>query len=237
MFSKWIFDAVLEGMNAYEQVAQYEAILQVHEKELTDILQHTNCNNTEAVVNEVLSILREGTANSIIHAIMKSEEKLIVDFANDAAWDAIGDLLTKVFPKANIYMMVADFFTDIAMLACDATNTKLRVWDVEALYSDYLTVKQDLKNAIDAFYVDRTLATFNQLYYTAKYYALVVRSSSNQVSIILESDAESFTGLIQSFFDKVSVEERVEYAKDVPIEDDQRLIFFMDKLFPTAQPI
>ena len=134
-------------------------------------------------------------------------------------------------------MMVLDLGTDIAMLLCDASNTKLRVWGVEDLYNDYLAVKQNLIDAIDVFHAQCTLENYNQLYYTAKYYALIVRSGSNQVSIILKSDAESIMGVIQSFFNKIPVEERVEDAKDIPIKDDLKLITFLDMLFPTAEPI
>ena len=123
------------------------------------------------------------------------------------------------------------------MLLCDASNTKLKVWGVEYLYDDYQSAKQNLIDAIDMFYSIPTSETYNQLYYTAKYYALIVRSSSNQVSIILKSDAESFTGWVQSFFDKIPVEDRVEDAKEIPIKDDLKLIFFLDMLFPTAEPI
>ena len=237
MFSKWIFDAVLEGMDAYEQVAEYEAVLAIHEKELRSILKNTDCKNIEAVVDKVLAILREGTANSIIYAVEEGTEKLFCDLTDDMVSDTFDEVLEKAFPKVNIYTMVFDFGTDVAMLVCDASNTKLKVWGVEDLYDDYQAVKQDLIDAMEVFYADPTLDTFNQFYYTAKYYALIVRSSSNQVSIILKSDAESLMGLIWSFFDKISVEERIEDAKDIPVKDDLKLITFMDMLFPTAAPI
>ena len=235
--SKWMFDAMLEGMNAYEQVAKYEAILTTYEKELRSILRNTDCKNIDAVVGKVLSILRQGIANSIAYAMKEGAEKLLGDLADDVVSETFDNLLEAAFPKANIYTLVFDFGTDVAMLLCDASNTKLKVWGVEDLYDDFQSVKQDLIDAMDLFYYEPVLDNFNKLYYTAKYYALLVRSGSNQVSIILRSDAESFVGWVQSFFDKYSVEDRIEDAKEVPIRDDLTLIRFVDMLFPTVEPI
>ena len=92
------------------------------------------------------------------------------------------------------------------------------------------------------FHNNPTKQNYVKLYYTARYYALVVRALSKKVSDILVADAQSAKSQVINYFkmlfSQTGVDLRlnsIEENKKIPVYDGNKLDTFMSTLFPNKK--
>lgn len=233
--------AVFASVDAYNQLFQYEQVLDKFKVELEEILTYSNCDNADIIVNEVIDTLSSAVAKTVVKVTLTAFfESAVTDWVDDGIAKLLSEAGTKVCGVAiSGPIFVFEIAWNTTAFFGNYSQSRLQVWGVEDLHRDFLETKKDLRMAMYGFYNLPTDVNFKKLYYISEYYSLLVNAGSKKVSDILCADAESlgskFTNFVTGLMDGVDFDFRldaIEYYKKIPEKDEIKLYNFHSRLFP-----
>lgn len=223
----YLIEPVFSGYGAYVEFKKYEAVLEQYENELRNILNCSQCKNTEKIVTKVMDALTDTVAEGIVLSI---EKEVFTDVSI-----ATGELLLDI---SCIPLAVVNIEGAILQLAADTSNTFGKVWSIEDLYEEYQNAEVVLRESVAAFYSSPSDATYTSMEANYQYYAMLVNTGTNAVSNVLISDAEAgvnkFKNWVGQVFSGSKADwrlEQIENAKAMPdtdrvqLDNVRRLIF------------
>ncbi|MBR5303111.1 MAG: hypothetical protein IKU38_09770 [Clostridia bacterium] len=246
-----IAGSAINACDAMYDVCKYDAVLNKQEEKLNNILEKSGCENADAIVTEVMSVLRSTVAEGLVWAgiteymgtyvgskanngldnmrdkILKEAIQKMAEEIKDKGFDGLSKQLNVVAKRANVYVAIFDIGTDAAMILCNASETKLKTWAVEDIYENFQATKEEMAQAIEDFHSNPSDETYEKMYWTYQYYELMVKSGTEQVCSILRNDQDSNMSKALNAFDmwwnKKGNDQRLQNLKDIEKypEDDE----------------